>query len=57
MQAAEYRELLAGGADIAAAAIGRGAPTNGAEPEPGAAGPTRSGNGAGPAREGAATVD
>jgi acyl-CoA dehydrogenase len=57
MQAAEYRELLAGGADIAAAAIGDGAPTNGAEPEPGGAAPAGSGNGAGPAREGAATVD
>jgi alkylation response protein AidB-like acyl-CoA dehydrogenase len=57
MQAAEYRERLKGGADIAAAAIEDGAPTNGAEPRPGVAASAGSGNGAGPAREGAATVD
>jgi acyl-CoA dehydrogenase len=57
MQAAEYRERLKDGADLAAEAIEDVASTNGARAERAAAAAAGSGNGAGPAREGAATVD
>jgi acyl-CoA dehydrogenase len=57
MQAAEYRELLADGADIAAEAIERAAHTNGAGGERSVSTFVDSGNGADPAREGAVTAD
>ena len=57
MQAAEYRELLADGADIAAEAIEGAAPTNGAAAERSVSASTDSGNGADPARHGTATAD
>jgi acyl-CoA dehydrogenase len=57
MQAAEYRERLKDGADVAAEAIEDVASTNGAGADRAPAAAARSGNGAGPAREGAATVD
>jgi len=57
MQAAEYRELLADGADIAAEAIEGAAPTNGAAAERSVSASEDSGNGADPVRDGAATAD
>src|SRR5215204_62721 len=56
MQAAEYRERLKDGADMAAEAIQAGA-SNGAGAERALASTVSSGNGAGSVREGAATGD
>jgi alkylation response protein AidB-like acyl-CoA dehydrogenase len=57
MQAAEYRERLKDAADIAADAVQNGGSTNGAASEAAVASTVGSGNGTGPAREGAATAD
>jgi acyl-CoA dehydrogenase len=56
MQAAEYRERLKNGVDVAAEALQDAASTNGTGPEPAGA-TSASGNGASPAREGAVTTD
>jgi acyl-CoA dehydrogenase len=57
MQAAEYRERLKDGADVAAEAIEDAAATNGARAQRAVAPATGSANRMGPAREGAATLD